>query len=80
MRNIEKLKNAFVNGLGIEPERVVDSLSYQDGPWDSVAHMALVLEIENAFGIMLDTDDVIDMSSFAKAGEIVGKYGIDIET
>ena len=36
--------------------------------------MALVAEIEAAFDIMLETDDIIDMSSFAKAKEIVAKY------
>lgn len=44
--------------------------------WDSVAHMGLVAEIENTFDVMLATDDVIDLSSFPKAKEILGKYGI----
>ncbi len=39
--------------------------------------MALVAAIESAFDIMLDTDDVIDMSNFAKAREIVTKYGVE---
>ncbi|ACM92125.1 hypothetical protein NAMH_1601 [Nautilia profundicola AmH] len=36
--------------------------------------MTLVAAIEDEFDIMLDTDDIIDMSSFAKAKEIVAKY------
>ncbi len=44
--------------------------------WDSVAHMALVAEIERVFDIMLDTDDIIDMSSVAKVKEILGKYDV----
>ena len=28
------------------------------------------------FGIQMDTDDIIDMSSFEKAQEILKKYGI----
>jgi len=38
--------------------------------------MRLINEIESAFDIMIDTEDVIDMSSFGKAKEIVGKYGV----
>ncbi|UFI05710.1 acyl carrier protein [Roseibium aggregatum] len=44
--------------------------------WDSLAHMRLVAEIEEKFDIMLDLDDIIDMSSFAKAQEILKKYGV----
>ncbi len=71
----EKLKNAFVEALGIDTAQVSDELKYNTIPeWDSVAHMTLVGEIEDAFDIMLDTDDIIDLSSFAKAKEIVSKY------
>jgi acyl carrier protein len=71
----EKLKSAFVQALGIEENIVKDSLAYQSIPqWDSITHMILISEIESAFDISLETDDVIDMSSFAKASEIVGKY------
>ncbi len=42
--------------------------------------MALVAALDDAFSIMLDTDDVIDMSSYKKAKEILSKYGITFET
>ena len=71
----DTLKSAFADALGIEKETVTDDLTYNTiEEWDSVAHMTLIGEIEDAFGIMLDTDDIIDMSSFAKAKEIVAKY------
>lgn len=79
MKNLEKLIQAFADALGVEPGSITDSLSYGDGPWDSVAHMAIVAAAETAFDIMLDTDDVVNMSSFAKAKEILGKYGINFE-
>jgi acyl carrier protein len=73
------LRTAFAAALGIDQARVTDTLEYNSIPeWDSVAHMALIAELENAFGIMLDTDDVIDMSSVAKAREILKKYQIEL--
>jgi acyl carrier protein len=73
---VEKLKHAFVNALGVSPEADFESMAFGQTPgWDSVAHMVLISEIENAFDIMLATDDVIGMSSFAKAKEIVAKNG-----
>jgi acyl carrier protein len=38
--------------------------------------MALIAAIEETYGIMLETEDVIDMSSVAKAKEILAKYNI----
>ncbi len=76
--SIEKLKNAFVNALGVSPDSDFESMAYGQVPgWDSVAHMALISEIETAFDIMLSTDDVIGMSSFLKAREIVARNGVD---
>ncbi len=77
MSNQEHLRQVFSDALGIPVVRVSDTLSFNSIPeWDSVAHMALVAAIESAFDIMLDTDDVIDMSNFVKARDIVAKYGV----
>ena len=76
---MEKLKKAFSEALGIGEEIVVDELSYQSiKEWDSVAHMALVANIEECFDIMMDTDDIINMSTFGKAKETIQKYEVDI--
>lgn len=79
MNNSEIIKNCFVNALSLDLTKVNNDLSYGSQGWDSVAHMALVAEIEEAFDIMIDTEDVIDLSSFAKAKEIVKKYGVDLD-
>ena len=78
MSNTDKLKKAFAEALLIDESRVVDSLVYQSIPeWDSVSHMILISEVESAFDVSIETDDVIDMSSFAKAKEILTKYKIE---
>ena len=76
MTNAEKLRQAFSDGLGMAMSAITDDLQYSSPGWDSVGHMALVAAIEKAFDIMLDTEDVIGMSSFTKAKEIVSKHGI----
>lgn len=73
----EKLRNAFVKALGVSPDSDFESMAYGQTPgWDSIAHMALISEIETAFDIMLATDDVIGMSNFLKAKEIVARNGV----
>lgn len=78
MTNIEKYQNAFVEALGVKEEQV-EGLEYQAIPeWDSVGHMGLIAALEEAFDIMMDTDDIIDFSSYEKGKEILSKnYSIE---
>ena len=78
MDNNEKLILAFTNALKIGEHLVKDSLKYQSIPqWDSIAHMALVSEIENGFDIMLDTEEILDMSSVYEIKKILGNHDIN---
>lgn len=73
----ELLKTVFAESLGLPENRITDDLSYNSvKEWDSTAHMILVAALEDRFDIMLDTDDIIDMSSVAKAKAILIKYGV----
>lgn len=79
MTNLEKYRNAFVEGLGVALEEV-DGLAFQSVPqWDSIGHMGLIAALEEAFDIVFDTDDIVDFSSFAKGKEILKKYEVVIE-
>lgn len=74
---VEKLRGCFVQAFGIAPEAVTDDLTYNSiKEWDSVGHMALMSEIETVFDLMLDTDDILNLSSFSKAKEILTKYSV----
>ena len=71
LTNTEKYTNAFVEALGVKEEQV-EGLEYQAvTEWDSVGHMTLIAALEDAFDIMMDTDDIIDFSSYEKGKEIL---------
>jgi acyl carrier protein len=77
---LNQLRAIFRTALELDRDAAVDDLEYRGiESWDSVAHMVLVSEIEDTFDIMLETDDVIDMSSFAKAREILARYEVSFE-
>ena len=79
MSNLEKYRNAFVEGLDVEEDKITDSLEYEGIPeWDSVGHMSLVAFIEEAFDIMMETEDIIDFNSFQKGIELLKKYDVEI--
>lgn len=77
MNNLEKYNQAFITGLSLSEDQLNENLKYQDiEAWDSVGHMNLIAELEDAFDIMIDTDDIIDFSSYEKGKEILAKYDI----
>ena len=77
MTNLEKYNNVFMENLQIT-EDLLAGLQYQGVElWDSVGHMSLVAALEDEFDIMIDTDDIIDLSSYEKGKEILAKYGVE---
>lgn len=77
MTNFDKLRQAFTSTMKLEPSEVVDTLAYgQHAEWDSLAHMAMVAELETAFGLMLDTEEIIAMSSVAEVRRILAGHGV----
>lgn len=76
MTNLEKYNQAFITSFMVNPEELPE-LTYQaTSSWDSVGHMSLMASLEETFGISLDTDDIIDFSSYEKGKEIIKKYHV----
>jgi len=77
MNNEAKLITCFSSALGIDKELIHDDLTYNTmANWSSVSHMSLITEIEEQFQIMLEPEDIINLSSFKKGREILMKNGI----
>jgi len=77
MSNSLKYKKTFIERLGVDDKIITDKLKYNNIPeWDSIAHMTLMSNLEEAFSITLETDDIVDFSSFKKGMDILGKYKI----
>jgi len=71
----DRIFKQFAEVLGLEASVDRAELVYNEYPgWDSVGHMTLVAALETEFDCMLEMDDILDMSSFNKAVEIMSKY------
>ena len=72
----ERLAKVFRATFNLGSDYDVRQLEYQGIPqWDSLAHMVLVADLEEEFGVLLSADDVIALSSFEKASEIIARLG-----
>ena len=78
MTNLEKYNNVFMETFAIEQGQLA-GLEYQSiANWDSVGHMELIAGLEDAFDIMMETEDIIEFSSYEKGKELLKKYNIEI--
>jgi acyl carrier protein len=78
MTNLEKYQNVFCSTFELANEQLT-GLKYQDVKlWDSVGHMTLIANLEEVFDIMMETDDIINLSSFERGMEIL-KENYDIK-
>lgn len=78
MTNLEKYRTAFADALAVGAEETEELAYGRSAAWDSVGHMRLIANLEDAFDLMMDMDDIIDFSSFAKGKEILRKYDVEL--
>lgn len=77
----DKYNQVFIESFSLNADQLNDGLAYNQTPsWDSIGHMAMVSALETAFGITLETDDIVNFSSYKKGFEIMAKYGISIDS
>lgn len=79
MENLEKYNNAFVEVFGAKVEELNDDYSKDNvGEWDSVHQLTLISIFEEAFDIMFDPEDIMEMTSYVKGKELLAKYDVAI--
>ncbi len=70
------LVDAVSSILEIQPESITPETSVENTPsWDSLAHLRLILEIEQNLGIRFRSQDIIQLTSVAAFNEAISKLG-----
>ena len=80
MSNLEILNSAFSDVFSVNEEKLNESfINVNVDGWDSIRHLTLVTAIEDAFDIMFDPEDIIAITSYKTAKEVLSsKYGIEL--
>ena len=94
MNSLEKYKKVFCDTFGISDELLDESLigstttvslldesfTFKAVPqWDSVVHLSLISNLEDAFDIMFDAQDILHYGSYLNGIEILKKYGVKFD-
>ena len=79
MKNKDNYDQVFIETFSVDKNELNDKLEYNSiEAWDSIGHMQMIAELEDAFEIEFEMDDIIDFSSYKKGFEILAKYGIEV--
>jgi acyl carrier protein len=79
MNNKEKYNKVFVDCFSVAEDVLNENFTYQCvAAWDSVGHMGMIAALEDAFDIMMETEDIIEFGSYTIGIDKLKKYGVDI--
>lgn len=77
MNNAEKYIQVFESVFQVDEEALNENFTFSNMEiWDSLAHMTLITKLEEVFGIMFDTEDILEFGSFLNGKKILEKYGV----
>ena len=80
MTNLEKYNKILKRDLNVSDDGLNDDVlvfnRYEH--WDSIAHVELVADLEDTFGVMFSTLDITSFSKYSLGIEILEKLGVDM--
>lgn len=78
MTNLEKLNNIFCEVYSVEESALNETfVNTNVESWDSVHQLSMVAAIEESFDLMMDAEDILEMTSYENVKNVLAtKYEI----
>jgi len=70
-----RLRDTLSRAFNLDPSGITLETSQANTPaWDSIAHLNLVFEIEDAFGVRLSSEEIPQVTSVARLQEVLARH------
>jgi len=79
MENSEKYMKIFMDTFEIDRGQAENADYNSIKAWDSIGHMQLINNIESAFDIYFEIDDIVDLNSFETGKVLLKKYNVEFD-
>ena len=78
MTNLEKLNQIFCEVYSVEESALNEEfVNTNVDTWDSIHQLSMVAAIEEAFDLMMDAEDILEMTSYMNVKKLLtSKYEI----
>lgn len=78
MSNNEKYTQVFMDVFDAGKNELDENFNFKNiERWDSLTHLTLISELENAFDVMFETEDILHFGGFMNGMKILKKYGVE---
>ena len=79
MANLEKYKSLLAEVFDTDVANVKEDFSKESVDyWDSIHQLNFIAVLEETFDVMLDPEDIVELTSYEKGIEILKKYDVEI--
>lgn len=78
--NIAKYNSVFQEVFGVGEGELKDLEYKKTGEWNSMAHIALISALEDAFDVNFEADDIFSFSSYEYGKKLLNdRFGIKVD-
>ncbi len=78
MDNRDKYNSIFLNIFNVDEGALNDTFNFKDiEKWDSMTHLTLISELEDAFDVMFETEDILHFGGYENGMKILAGYGVE---
>lgn len=79
MTNREKFNQAFVEVFGVDESALNCAFTKENiDSWDSVHQLNIIAILEEAFDVMFDPEDIMELTSYEKGMALMAKYEVEL--
>lgn len=76
--NLEKYKEIFKSVFGVKESDLNSEFVFGSvESWNSLAHLTLISELEDAFDVLFETEDILHFGGYENGIRILKSYGVD---
>ncbi len=80
MNSLKIYNKVFCDSFGVTEDVLNETFTFKAVPqWDSVAHLAMISNLEDAFDILFEAKDILHYGSYLNGIEILKKYGVKFD-
>ena len=80
MTQMETYRRIFREIFQVEDSALGEGFTFQAvDAWDSMTHLTLISELEAAFDVLFETEDILHFGGFENGIRILKKYGVSFE-
>lgn len=80
MSKKDKYQKIFEEIFSVNESELNENFNFKDvESWDSFTHLTLISELEDAFEVMFDSDDILHFGGYKNGIEILKRYGVDFD-